>query len=334
MYQLPAPIVIVQNIAALILLPLYYLKYANAVKDSKQPARKDCAVFIAGGVSVQTMPDCLSTEFIEIVPCELSGEIHLGEHEKKSSVALLKRYWHSPFFVFKCMLKIGEYGAKIVKFNPRAIISCSEYSYTSSVLTEYCRLRRVEHINILHGEKMYNIHDAFVQYDRFYVWDEHYSNLLTDLRADKDQFRIAIPQSVKLNSKSKDEPIYDYTYYLSGDKDEKSISIKDALLRTGAPISRICIRYHPVYSDAKQVKRIYAGFQIENPMEVPLNISLSKTKYAVSLYSTVLYQAYTSGKEIIIDDVTDVAKYEKLKVLQYIMLKKPHWKLSAHLCDR
>ncbi|MEL7654819.1 MAG: hypothetical protein AAGU75_02805 [Bacillota bacterium] len=325
---------VVQNIAALVLLPVYYLILASRRKESMQQARGEHAVFFTDGISVQTIPDCLRVEYNEILPCKLAEEMYIGKQEKKMLSVLFMQYWYSPCFLFKCMLKISMYAATIEQYNPRAIISYSEYSYTSSVLTEYCRLRGVEHINIMHGEKLFNIRDTFVQYDRYYVWDEHYINLLTDLRADKEQFRIAVPHSVKFDCKRKDEPIYEYTYYLGEEKTKEMLTIRDALLRIGVPSSRTCVRYHPRYSKVKEIKRIFTGFQIENPAEVPLDISLSRTRHIVSLFSTVLYQAYASGKEIIIDDVTDKLKYEKLKKLRYIMLEKPHGKLSEYLYNR
>lgn len=326
--------VIVQNILALILLPIYYIKLSIARKDVKQETRENCAVFFTDGISIQTMPECLHAEYNEIIPCTFAEELHIGKQEKTALSIIFVRYWYSPYFVFKCMLKIGMYAAKIKKFNPRSIISYSEYSYTSSVLTEYCRLCGVEHINIMHGEKLFNIRDTFVQYDRYYVWDEHYIKLLTDLRADKKQFHIAVPNNVKLDCTNNGEPIYDYTYYLGEETTEELLTIRDALLRTGVPSSRICIRYHPRYCDANEIKHIYMDFQVQNPIEVALSISFYNTRYVVSLYSTVLYQAYESGKKIIIDDVTNKVKYEQLKELRYVMLEKPHLKFSDHLYRR
>ncbi len=327
-----ALLVTAENIMALTLLPIYYIKLALARIDILQLAGEKCAVFLTSGITIQTIPECLSKEYNEIIPCKIVEEnMHIGKQEKNLLYKLFIRYWYSPYFIFKCMLKIGMYASIIEKYNPKAIITCNEYSYTSSVLTEYCRMRVVEHINVMHGEKLFNIRDSFFEYERYYVWDEHYIILLTDLRADNKQFRIAIPPSVILDCKNNQEPLYDYTYYLAGEKTRTLITIRDFLLNTGVPSSRICIRYHPRYRNVNEIMHIYKGFHIESPTEVPLNISLSRTKYPVSLYSTVLYQAYESGKKIIIDDITDNVKYKKLKELRYIMLEKPHGKLSEHI---
>jgi hypothetical protein len=183
----------------------------------------------------------------------------------------------------------------------------------------------------MHGEKVFNIRDTFSQFDRYFVWDEHYINLFIELRMDKDQFRVSHPETLKLDIQTQEVPLYDFTYYLGGEDPVERPIIRDALLRTGAPGSRICVRPHPHYSDPVEIKRIFSGFQIENPVDVPLNVSLARTRFAVSLYSTVLYQAYSSGKDTIIDDVTNKAKYEKLRDLRYIMVEKPHRKLSEFM---
>jgi len=331
MKKLSTVMTLCQHIAALFLISIYYFKFKYVLKKIKPNYRENCAVFLTDGVSIQTIPGCLFAEFNEIIPCKFADSIHLGKIEKTVLIELLKRYWYSPYFVFKCMLKIGMYAAKIEMYNPRTLISYSEYSFTSSVLTEYCRLKGVEHINIMHGEKVFNIRDTFAQYDRYYVWDEHYINLLCDLRMNKEQFRIALPDILNLNIQNKDEPLYDFTYYLGAEDSHEQTTIRDVLVEIGVPFSRICIRPHPIYSDLSQIKRIFSQFQIENSSQVQLDISLSRTKYAVSLYSTVLYQAYISGKETIINDVTNKSKYEKLKDLKYIMIEKPHRKLSEFL---
>lgn len=328
MKLLPGIVVLLQNIAASILLPLYYLMLTIVKYDTPKHIGDSCAVFFTDGVSIKMIPECLRTEYCAIVPSGFANEMIIGEQEKVILRIIFYRYWYSPYFVFKCMIKIGMYAAKIKNFSPKAIISYTEYSYTSSVLTEYCRSCKVEHINIMHGEKLFNIYDAFVQYDRFYVWDQHYINLFSDLRAKKEQFRIAIPYIIKEEFISTQKPIYEYTYYLGGEVTAELRAIRDVLLRIGAPLSCVCIRYHPRYSDENEIMSIYQGFQIENPNEVSLNESFAKTKYVVAFYSTVLFQAYLSGKEVVIDDMTNAVNYKKMKELNYLMLEKPHLKLS------
>lgn len=67
----------------------------------------------------------------------------------------------------------------ITKYQSKAIVVHNEYSFTSSILTAYCETRNVLHINVMHGEKMYYIRDSYFRYDRCYVWDAYYRDLLS-----------------------------------------------------------------------------------------------------------------------------------------------------------
>ena len=182
----------------------------------------------------------------------------------------------------------------------------------------------------MHGEKLFNIRDSFVKFDRYYVWDQHYIDLLVKLRADDKQFRIEKPGILYLDINNHGDYKYELTYYLGGESEKELYNIKASLLDTRIPFEKICIRYHPNprFSDENQIKKIFNCFIIENPHEISLEVSVSSTKSVVSLYSTVLYQAYLSGAKIIIDDISNPMKFEKLKSLYYVMMNKPHILLS------
>ena len=51
-------------------------------------------------------------------------------------------------------------------------------------------------------------------------------------------------------------------------------------------------------------------------------------------YSTVLYQAYSCRKHIVIDDITSEQEYKKLREQKYIMLNKEHLLLSKELIEK
>ena len=75
------------------------------------------------------------------------------------------------------MVKLAMYRYQYEVYHPKAMIVDEEYSYTSSFLTEYCHRLGVEHIDIMHGEKLYFIRDTFFCFDRCYVWDGYYRDL-------------------------------------------------------------------------------------------------------------------------------------------------------------
>jgi hypothetical protein len=329
MKQTPLILKTIQNLAALILAPYYYHKYSQD-KSAADIDYKKGAVFISGINNISYVPMTIKNEFGQIILCDYNGSGQLAQKEKRVVRHIYKKYWYKPYFCLKCMMKIALYAKQIYKYNPQAVLTSAEYSFASSVLTFYCNEIGVEHINIMHGEKLFDKRDSFVKFDRYYVWDQHYIDLLVKLRADDKQFRVEKPGILYLDINNHGDYKYELTYYLGGESEKELYNIKASLLDTRIPFEKICIRYHPNprFSDENQIKKIFNCFIIENPHEISLEVSVSSTKSVVSLYSTVLYQAYLSGAKIIIDDMSNPMKFEKLKCLNYVMMNKPHILLS------
>ena len=118
------------------------------------------------------------------------------------------------------MIKIGRYSFAIEEFSPEAIAVCAEYSFTSSVLTAYCKQRNIKHIDVMHGEKMYYMRDSFFKFDECYIWDEYYGKILASMKADKNQFVVEVPASLKFDGELIRTQKYDYTYYLGAESEE------------------------------------------------------------------------------------------------------------------
>lgn len=71
--------------------------------------------------------------------------------------------------------------------------------------------------------------------------------------------------------------------------------------------------------------------QVEDVRKLGIEESLRRTRNAVSVFSTVLNQAYYNGIGVVIDDVSDPQKYSRLAGAHYIMLCKRHRHLSELL---
>ena len=122
--------------------------------------------------------------------------------------------------------------------------------------------------------------------------------------------------------KTNTKPQHKYTYYLAAQTKPQLIKIKETLSKLKTHESKICIRPHPRYSDLSVVKKVFKMFKIEDLYEVSIEESVNNTQNVVSLYSTVLFQSLLSGKSIVIDDISDNKKFEKLKELKYALLSK------------
>lgn len=314
------------NLAGLLLLPLFRLRFAR--QRTATPPQTADAVFAYGG-RPDILPASLQQEFPGWVQCrDFQSHTALNQEDIRFLRKLRRRYPFSFFFRFKCMVKVAMYRSMIDTYAPKAIIVSEEYSFTSSFLTAYCHHLGIEHINVMHGEKLFYIRDSFFHFDRCYVWDESYRKLFCALRAEPTQFRVELPAAMQPWEKANTPPEIDLTYYLQAESPAQLQRIAGALHMLAQQGMVIAVRPHPLYSDLLAVKTLFCDFVIEDCTTLGIEASILRTRHAVSLYSTVLQQACINGVDIVIDDLTAPERFAQLQELQYIMLDKPHRLLS------
>lgn len=271
----------------------------------------------------------------EVIPLILSKRYNLDErywHENSSLsfydipflFSLIFKAPHHPYFTLKSMANIAYYSDMISRHQPKTIIQFGEFSFCSSILTDYCHHHNVEHINVMHGEKLWHIYDAFFHYDECYVWDEHYVNLFRFLKAEPNQFIVALPESMHIKCENyKDESCYaDYKYYLADNSEIELRSVVKSLSFVKSSGKSMKFRPHPRYTDMNLLRQMIAEEDIEDNNTVSILSSISNCEYAIGSYTTVLSQAYFSGKKVIMDDVTYKDQYDKLKSMGYILAGK------------
>lgn len=298
------------NLASLPLIVVYLFKK----KD--KPIRIDNydGVFFADGKPDTILPKSLTfgKKIITIT--------NKSSYRDKELISLLKGMAKQhPFswqFILKNLIKLEYFSFVIHAYTPRYIVSCNEYSFTSSILTLYCERMGIKHYNVMHGEKLYYIRDSFFRFDKCYVWDEYYCNLFKQLRAEKNQFEVQIPPSLIINGQRK--PEVDFTYYLGDEPDADLERISDYLLLLRGKNHTVRVRPHPRYSkDDSIVIFRKKGIPVEDTKTIDIKHSLLSTKHAIALYSTVLNQAINNGIGTVIDDMTNRQKFDKLKSLKY-----------------
>lgn len=240
----------------------------------------------------------------------------------------IRSFWH-PFLSFRVLMKVSRYRAIMDSFDNLEVIAVTgEFEDTSSALTQYCRENGIKHYDFMQGEAFGSPRASFFHFDKCYVWDQHYKELFISFGACPEQFEVSLPQCLqKIDSVNIDKTI-DYTYYLGGDPDEELSIIRSAIDKLAAKGCVCEVRPHPKWSDMELVKKVFQGISIQDTSTVNINASIVKTKNAVSLYSTVLLQAYYNDVKVVIDDLSCPAKYKMLEGYQYIMLNKPHQLLS------
>ena len=319
----------VLNLASLPMTLFYLVKASD---DIKRQTHFD-AVFMSEGISDHVIPDELRNEFEMWKIVEEHGQI-LKADDRIFLRSIFLKYPFSWHFFLKCLIKIRMYRFEIESHHPSAIVVCGEYSFTSSLLTAYCNCLGIKHINVMHGEKLYYMRDSFFRFDRCYIWDEFYAELFKSLRAVEGQFFVSVPRSMCFSENRKEEKTIDYTYYLGAETGEILSRIANCLKMIAHSGLIVAVRPHPRYSDKTEIKNIFDGILVEDCTEVDIEKSVLRTRNAISCYSTVLNQAYHNHVPVIIDDISDPGKYQKLKELQYIILNINHGLLSELIGEK
>lgn len=320
------------NFVSIFLIPIYLIKLRKMViKDALTNIN---AIFFTDGKPKNILPLELLEEFPNIVYENNENSYYLSKSDMDFTWMLIKRYPLSYYFILKCVMKIARYSATIKQYSPRAIVVCTEYSFTSSVLTAYCETQNLKHINVMHGEKLFYMRDSFFRFHECYIWDNFYKDLFIQLRAEPKQWIVALPQSINFCCNDIVEKKYDFTYYLAFEQESELMTIGTFIKKLSDKGYNISVRPHPRYTDLKLVNEIFAEYQIENHKNLTIEESVKRTKRAISLYSTVLNQAFRNGVEVVIDDLTNPQKYNNLIDLQYVILSKKHTLLSKFFDDK
>ena len=246
---------------------------------------------------------------------------------------LLKKFWIEPYFILKCIVKISFYSFLCYKYSPSAIITSSEYSFTSSILTAYLKNKNILHINIMHGEKLFNIRDSFFRFSECYVWNKHYIDLFKSLYAYEKQFKVDIPplhEKLKNNKNfSQGKKILKF-YWTSEKEKNELLYIFNGLNKLQKNGYKIIIRYHPLQKEYffRYINSYCDNFIIEKPEHIDIYNSLLETNYALATYSTVLLEASMMGRIPVINDygnnilILEKLDYGLIKNKQYISFSK------------
>lgn len=284
---------------------------------------------INGDIDDDLIPESLQRQY-ELVKCQDNFNFILRYTDLTWIMQLSGQYFLHSYFVLKLTVKIAQYSYLITRYCPVAIITTSEYSFCSSALTEFSARQGVRHINIMHGEKAFDIKDSFFRFSRCYVWDEYYVDLFQSLKADVDQFIIESPPKHKkiiaLGTTSKSINNKIKFYWASEYNEDELRFIAKHLKRIKELGFDIEVRYHPLYEKAfyKQIFPFFCDLKIENPKQISLYDSLVETEYVLGTYTTVLYEGYLMNKKLIINDFD----YPSLLALSCISVHLPHNKLS------
>ena len=288
--------------------------------------------FFEGSDSI--IPDSLTFGYVKV---PLNPSFCLSRNDIRFVLEFVRKHPFSGMFLLKNIIKISMYSRAIDKYRPNKIMSSCEYSYTSSILTKYCESRGIEHINVMHGEKIFNIRDSFCRFTKFYVWDEYYLWLFCKLKADQSNFVVEQCKAIRLNISKyvlSKEDCFDYTFYLAIEDADTLSKLRQIVNELQAHGERVILRPHPLYTCLRLLNEYFVTGEIEIPQEVDLAFSIARTTNVVSIGSTVLYQAFVLHKNIVIDNISNLNRYKWFQDNAYIMFGKHHVLLSDKLIYR
>lgn len=319
----------VANLAALVPL-VYFVAFKHRDDDSEVSGSSESAsaVFLGQPHILDRLPNSLRDRYDEI-DADLQYGMLMTKRERQLIRDIWARYPLSFLFVLKCAMKIMAYCDIIDKSGAKAIIATSEDSYTSSILTHYCRMRSVRHINIMHGEILYGLARTFFSFDECIVWDEYYKGLCLRMRAESAQFKVDIPEGLLYRGDSSN--MVGATYYFQNQTREQMIEIKKALDHLGVSYR---VRPHPIYTNMDNLNLVFGGETIEDFDDVPIEQSIMGSEMLIAKSSTVLFQGYINKKKVVIDDLSDPCSFSQARESGYIMANKCECDLLSEIIAR
>ncbi|UTH00859.1 hypothetical protein KFV05_04340 [Macrococcoides canis] len=212
------------------------------------------------------------------------------------------KLYYSEFFI-KVIYNIAKLSDVNANFNNKNILNSFEYSFCSSVCTQYLNVKNNVHINIMHGEKLYYVRDSFSKFNEFYVWGKYYKDLFLKLGMESSQFKVYTnPHFLELANISSENSKKNMTLYWT-----PAFSINDELildLCKRFESYNLCVRYHPSYYNLflGELEKISNSLKqkivIEDPNKVTIKESLRATDIVIGTYSTVMMEGYIAGKKL------------------------------------
>lgn len=222
-----------------------YNRYLSRMKNRKLSfVKKSDAVYMDGGSGEKILPSKVKEEFNTICSVDFDIPMALTDKDLDFLNTVYGRYKFNFYYKLKIMMKIGMYRSIITKYRPKAIISYTESSFASSIATEFCEINGVENINIMHGERLFNLKTSFVRFSRFYVWDEEYRSLMIKLRCSEEQFIIDKPEYLVKPLPQYPEKFF-ITYYLEDENSSILRQIYAVLEKFKCAGLNYCVRPHP-----------------------------------------------------------------------------------------
>ena len=335
-YDVPVWKRLAYSVAAVIMLPFSVLFFRFSHLKARFIRKIECVGDCSDVPSM--LPESLKKQYDINMDVYYQAGYGLSHSDMIYLIRHASAYLHSPSFVLHVVFKIAAYSNIYYKYKPDVMVCHNEYSYSSSALTDYCRYHQVLHINFMHGERLINIRNAFFEYDKCYVWHEHYKNIYLEMRSGTkpEDFIVELPKALAINvSESFNKDVYsDYKYYMAENGFDEMKSIVESMRPFKEKGLTVKFRPHPRYTDQSLLKKLVPPEEIEDPFTTGINTSIASCRYVIGSYSTVLLQAYLCGQGVLVDDVTFKDRIDIQKKAKHLVLSVEGPELLSEYIER
>lgn len=326
-------VLVFYNIGALLLLPSVHAKLRKADKATSLIEKVDAVIENVPRLpNTDVMPIELREKYkkvkeIESIDYEKSILSEIGE---EIYIELRKRYFFHFYFRMIVLQKLGQFSNYLKCYQPDmiAFYSC-EREFSGPLQTLLCEKSGAKYISFMHGDYLSTLSFAFQRYSVYYVWDESYVKMFEALRC-KSPMPVYRPEKLKGIATAIDEEKCTYfaTYYFSDETREEATEIYKIFDKFEKNGLRTKVRPHPRFSDISMLNEVFSDIEIEDPCKCTIAESITNSLYTVGLNTTVLSEAFFSGKKVVIDDVSNPRKFTSLDERGYVMIRRPHILLS------
>ena len=230
------------------------LKKLRIKTCTEEENTKKGLVCVLGGINKNLVPKQLLDKYKDVSFCvEYEHSIITESDIIWFNQNIASRYPKEWLFQLKIFLRMTQYRFLIETYHPKAIAIHDEYSCSSSAMTAFCNINHVEHIDFMHGEKLWYIRDSFFEFNECYVWNEHYISMFRSLRAAPQQFIIDLPPVFSERPDVIYEDIVDFCYYLGEESQQEIITIFDFLSKLKQNEFSVRVRPHHRYTNKYKV---------------------------------------------------------------------------------
>lgn len=211
--------------------------------------------------------------------------------------------------------RLAQIKYAIKKYGVSEIWTNMEYSCASGVLKYYCNEKKIRFLNFMHGEKVLTLRDAFSSFDKFYVWDSRYVELVKKMNSNSELL-ISNPWEETCINRSKLLEINSICYFFKGiETSEEILQLQIAFKKLTTLGYKIYVKDHPRQN---VVSLNFKNVNIINRDTSFLELT-ERINFFVAQYSTILTQCEMLGVNYLVDDMSNVELASKLKERGYLI---------------